>query len=59
MEDKNVQPQSNERPKRGYQKPQVTEYGDIRKITQSIGTIGNTDGAPGGGPANLNKTKLA
>ncbi len=40
--------------KKPYSKPKLTVYGTVRKLTQHVGTIGQTD-KPGGGN---NKTHL-
>jgi len=34
--------------KRTYDKPELIVYGDIREITQSVGAMGPSDGAPSG-----------
>ena len=39
-------------PKKRYEPPRLDVYGDIRQITQTVGTTGNADG----GHAGMNRT---
>jgi hypothetical protein len=42
--DARTEPECAEAPKKPYRKPRLITYGDIREITQAVGTTGNPDG---------------
>jgi hypothetical protein len=42
--DQKIEPESSEALRKPYRKPRLIIYGDIREITQTLGTMGMDDG---------------